>query len=101
MGIFLFWFQYILSAILLYHILRCIYVKKVDGDRYGRKKYIRTDNDERLKYPLWIILLLIIVFFVPVLNFIVYIGHLCFRLICEDGDKYNPYYCKSIFTQKY
>jgi uncharacterized membrane protein YdjX (TVP38/TMEM64 family) len=100
-GIILFWFTYILSAILLYHILRCIYIKQIDNNKYGRKTYKRTDDDKRLKYPLWVILLLFLIFFIPFLNLIVYVGHLCFRLICEDGDEHNPYYCKSIFTQKY
>lgn len=100
-GVILFWLLYIVSAILLYHILRCIYVKTVDSSNGYRKKYKRTDKDEKLKYPLWVILLLLLVFFIPFINFIVYTAFLCAKLICENGDEYNPYYCKSIFTRKY
>lgn len=102
-GIILFWIQYIVAAILLYHSLWCIYVKvdtnKSEYNRY--RTYKITENDERLKSPLWMIILFFTVFFVPFLNLTTYAGYLCYRLINDRGSEYNKYYCKSIFTKKY
>jgi len=101
-GIILFWIHYIVAGILLYHDLRCIYVKsKSSTNTYRGKIYEITEKDQRLKLPLWIIVLFFIVFFVPVLNLFVYTTYLCARLINEYGSEYNKYYCKSIFTKKY
>lgn len=101
MGIFLFWLHYIVAAIILYHILRCLYVKgNVDKSRY-RWEYTKTNNDERLKHPLWLVLIFFIVFLIPVLNIIILSAYLAFRATCEDGESGNPYYCKSALTKKY
>ena len=100
-GIFLFWLHYIIAAVLLYHDLRCIYVKTECEDKYRSKIYKITENDQRLKLPLWVIILFLIVFFIPFLNLFVYTAYLCARLINEYGNEYNKYYCKSIFTKKY
>lgn len=100
-GIILFWIHYVIAAILLYHNLRCIYVKAECNNASNYKTYKITENDERLKQPLWIIILFFIVLFIPGLNLFVYIAYLSARLINGFGSKYNKYYCKSIFTKKY
>ena len=102
-GIILFWLHYIIAAVLLYHSLRCIYVKTFDSTtKYGGYKlYKITENDERLKLPLWVIISFFIVFFIPILNLLVFFAYLCGRLINENGSEHNKYYCKSIFTKKY
>ena len=100
-GIILFWLHYIIAAIILYHILRCLYVKgNASGNGY-RNTYHKTDNDERLKHPLWLVLIFFTVFLVPILNLIALPAYLAFRVICEDGEDKNPYYCKSALTKKY
>ena len=100
-GVILFWIQFIIAGILLYHILRCIYIKgKSTQDGY-RKKYEKTENDKKLTYPLWVIIIFLVIFFIPVLNLLTFIGYLCSKLINELGDSYNQYYCKSIFTKRY
>ena len=101
-GVILFWIHYIIAGIVLYHDLRCIYVKSQCGTiKYGNKLYKITENDERLKLPLWGIILLFIAFLIPVFNIIACSAYLCGRLINENGSEYNKYYCKSIFTKKY
>ena len=97
LGMILFWIHYIIAMILLYHLLRCIYVKTKSCE-YG---YEISDLDERLKQPLFVIILLIIVFFIPVLNILVFSGCMCRYLINEGNQKYNKYYCKSFLTKKY
>ena len=102
MGILLFWIHYIVAVVLLYHDLFCIYVKTECNNACTYKTYKITENDERLKQPLWIIILFFIVLFIPGLNLFVYIAYLCAKLINDFGSsKYNKYYCKSIFTKKY
>ena len=101
-GVILFWVHYIIAAVLLYHNLRCIYVKsECNNTKYGYKLYKITESDKRLKLPLWSIILFFIAFFIPVFNLIVFTAYLCGRLINESGSEYNKYYCKSIFTKKY
>lgn len=102
MGIILFYLHYIIAGILLYHILRCIYVKgSVTKGSFYEKNYEKTNSDKRLTHPLWIIILFLIVLCIPILNLVVFILYLVFKLISDSGSKCNPYYCKSIFTKKY
>ena len=85
MGILIFWIQYIVAFVLLYHVLRCIYEK---------------NTDIRLKSPLYLIILLTLATFIPFINIIVLIGrlvHLCSLHYYDRPD----YYCKSIFTKEY
>lgn len=101
MGIVLFWMQYIIAAISLYHITRCLYVKgNVDKSIYS-PRYYKTDNDKRLKHSLWMLIIFFGVLLIPILNVIGLTGYLMFRTLCEDGEDKNPYYCKSAFTKKY
>ena len=99
-GVILFWLDYIVSGILLYHILRCIYVKKKDNSKYTTA-YYKSDDDEKLKYPLWQILLFLLTFLIPIVNLFVYIIYLCVKLINDWGSEYNKYYCRSFFTKEY
>ena len=85
MGILIFWIQYIIAFILLYHVLGCIYEK---------------NTDIRLKSPLYLIILLTLATFIPFVNIIILIGrlvHLCSLHYYDRPD----YYCKSIFTKEY
>lgn len=85
MGILIFWIQYIVAFVLLYHVLRCIYEK---------------NTNIRLKSPLYLIILLTLATFIPFINIIILIGrlvHLCSSHYYDKPD----YYCKSIFTKKY
>ena len=100
MGVFIFWLHYIIAFILLCHILFCIYVKKGKSDRWGNNVYERTEDDKRMKHPLWLVLVFIMVLCIPILNIIVFIPYLIFRALCERGDEKNPYYIKSIFTKQ-
>jgi len=102
MGILLFWLQYIIAVILLYHILKCIYIKKENKKiTYGYTIYSISKDDERLKHSLFIIVLFILVLLIPILNIIVFGIYLASRLLNENGSEYNKYYCKSLFTKKY
>lgn len=101
-GIFLFWIHYIIAIILLYHILKCIYIKGKEFDsNYYYKRYEKTDNDKKFKLPLWIIMVFIIILFIPILNLLAYSAFLGIILTNEHGSEYNKYYCKSLFTKKY
>ena len=101
MGIFIFWLHYVIAFVLLWHILRCIYVKKDKPDRWGNDVvYEITEDDKRMKHPLWLILVFITVLCIPILNIIVFIPYLLFRALCEDGNEKNPHYIKSIFTKQ-
>ena len=101
MGILIFWLQYVVAGILLYHILRCIYIKKDTDTRGYKTKYRKTENDERLKHPLWLLIIAFIILTIPFLNIFVFGFYLSHKVICESGEEYNPYYCKSAFTKKY
>ena len=100
MGILIFWLHYIISGILLYLILKCIYIK---GDCLGdySKIYNKTNNDKKLKYPLWTIILFLFVFIVPILNIIVFITYLLWMTTDVEGNEFCRYYCKSIFNKEY
>jgi len=101
MGILIFWLQYVIAGILLYHILRCLYIKKDVDTRSYKTKYHKTENDERLKHPLWLLIIAFVILTIPVLNIFAFGLYLSHKLICEDGEECNPYYCKSSFTKKY
>ena len=59
MEVFIFTILYIIAIVLLYHALRCIYVKeKYTSNRWGERSYEISESDKRLKHPLWRILLL-------------------------------------------
>ena len=100
MGVILFWLHYVIAFILLWHILRCIYVKKGKADRWGNNIYERTENDKRMKHPLWLILIFIMVLCIPILNIVVFVPYLLFRALSDIGDEKNPHYIKSIFTKQ-
>ena len=100
MGVFIFWLHYIIAFILLWHILFCIYVKKGKSDRWGNNIYERTEDDKRMKHPLWLVLVFIMVLCIPILNIMVFIPYLLFRALCDRGDERNPHYIKSIFTKQ-
>ena len=100
MGVILFWIHYVIAFILLWHILRCIYVKKGKSDKWGNNVYERTKDDKRMTHPLWLVLVFIMVLCVPILNIIVFISYLLFRALNDNGDEKNPYYIKSIFTKQ-
>jgi len=103
MGILIFWLHYIIAGILLYLILRCMYIKGDNkGTNYNYKKiYIKTDKDIRLKHPVWAIILFLFSFIVPVLNLIVFIVYLLQMTLDSDGSEYCRYYCKSFFNKEY
>ena len=101
MGTLIFWLHYIIAGILLYHILRCIYIKqRINNDLYN-STYERTSEDKRLKHSLWIVLLFILAFCIPIINILSLGIYLTFRMTNERGSTHNPYYCKSIFTKEY
>ena len=100
-GIILFWLQYIIAVICLYHIVNCIYVKEGNEQKSYRSRYFRTNQDKKLKHPLWLLILFFAILLIPFLNIIVFIPYLLYRAYCENGEEFNPYYCKSVFTNKY
>ena len=102
MGTILFWLHYIIAAILLYNILCCIYIKgHAEKLGYRTNVYSKADNDIRLKHPLWFIILFSFITLTPMINIIVLTVYLIWKLGNTDGEQYNKYYCKSLFTRKY
>ena len=95
MGIILFWILYFVSGLCLYTILRGMYIRKqIKKDRYPYYEFEETN--ERYKLPLWLIIILIIVFFVPGLN--ICLGFwIWFSLLPDDRE----YYYKTFLTKKY
>ena len=100
MGVFIFWLHYVIAFVLLWHILCCIYVKKGKSDRWGYNVYEITEDDKRMKHPLWLVLVFIMVLCIPILNIVVFIPYLLFRALSDKGDERNPHYIKSIFTKQ-
>ena len=100
-GVIIFRLHYIIAGILLYHILRCIYVKQRTSKNPYNTIYERTSEDKRLKHPLWLVLLFILAFCIPIVNILSLGIYLTFRMVNESGNTHNPYYCKSIFTKEY
>ena len=101
MGILIFWIHYIIAGILLYLILRCIYIKNENKITYGGNSYYKTNNDKRLKHPLWSILLFLFSFIIPIFNIIVFTIYLLYMTIDMDGNDNCRYYCKSFFNKEY
>lgn len=102
MGILIFWVHYIIAGIFLYLILRCVYIKgEYDREYSGNITYTKTDEDIRLKHPLWAIILFLFVFIIPVFNLLVYITYLLQMTVNTDGNDKCRYYCKSIFNKEY
>lgn len=97
MGILIFWIHYIIAGIFLYLILRCIYIK----GEHNRGTYTKTNEDIRLKHPLWAIILFLFVFMIPVFNLAVYITYLLQMTVDMNGNDKCRYYCKSIFNKEY
>jgi len=98
MGIFLFWFSYIIAGIFLYNILFNIYTKtvarKTSHYGYSSSEYEITENDKKLKHPLWLVIVFCIVFLIPIVNIFVFAGYLAGKS-CDD-----KYYVKSVFTKE-
>jgi len=90
-GTILFWIMYIISGLAVYTILRCTYIRK----ELKYQKYEETN--ERLKQPLWFIILLIIGFLIPVINITIPIV----MILAYYIDDYREYYYKSFLTKKY
>ena len=102
MDVFIFIILYIIAIILLYHALRCIYVKeKYTSNRWGERSYEISESDKRLKHPLWRILLFIIILFIPILNVIVYLIFILTKVLNDCGSDRNRYYLKSFLTKEY
>ena len=95
MGIVLFWISYLVSGLCLYTILRGMYIRKrIKINQYPYYKIEETN--ERYKLPLWLIIILIIVFFIPGLN--ICLGFwIWFSLLPDDRE----YYYKTFLTKKY
>ena len=100
MGVFIFWLHYVIAFVLLWHILRCIYVKKGTKDRYGYTIYVKSEDDKRMTHPLWLVLVFITVLCIPILNIVVFIAYILSRALSDQGDEKNPHYIKSIFTKQ-
>ena len=94
MGTFLFWYSYIIAGILLYNILFNIYVKTLNRNEYYSSEYEITENDKKLKHPLWLVIVFCIVFLIPVVNIFVFAGYIG-GTTCDD-----KYYVKSVFTKE-
>ena len=94
-GIVLFWTHYIVAVVLLYTILRCSYKYTIIKKEYQK-------SNERVKFPLWIIILFIIVLFIPILNLIVYVSYMIKATSkpMYDVNKNRVYY-KSFLTKEY
>ena len=101
MGILIFWLHYIIAGILLYLILKCIYIKGKEEKKWDIVIYYKTNDDKRLKHPLWSIILFLFVFIIPVLNIITFIIYLLVMTINMEGNDKCRYYCKSIFNKEY
>ena len=89
MEIFLFFLHYALAFVFLYHILFCSYAY----DKHYGRELIKTN--EKYKKPLWLILSFIVIFFIPLVNLIVFGFYI---RIC-DIDKVC--YFKSFLTKEY
>ena len=93
-GIILFWIVYIVAALLLYTIIFKTYDKTKVQLKYN-SEYRITDNDVRHKYPLWLILLGVIIYFIPGFNIAIYAGFMC--IFSSENDVYF----KSFLTKEY
>lgn len=97
-GIFLFWIHYIIAGVLLYTLLRCSYkYVEIKDNNNWRIKFEKSD--EKVKFPLWLILLFIIIFSIPCLNLFVIISYMVMKTN-ESLDDKRIYY-KSFLTKEY
>lgn len=95
-GMILFWFHYIVAFLMMHTIIFGTYEKTPEERKhYYTTVYVKTDNDKRYKYPLWLILVGIVVLFIPVLNIFLYA---MFMSLYPDGKEI---YFKSFLTKKY
>jgi hypothetical protein len=96
-GLFLFWIHYIIAGLLLYTLLRCSYkyVEVKDKDSW-RTRFEKSN--EKAKFPLWLILLFIIAFFIPVINLITIVSYMA---IMAGSEIDNRIYYKSFLTKEY
>ena len=95
-GIILFWLHYILAGVLLYTILRCSYKYVKTENRNWRTEYIKSE--EKAKFPLWLILIFICIFFIPVVNLLTFISF----MVIKSGTEVNQrLYYKSFLTKEY
>lgn len=88
MGIFIFILHYIIAIILLYTILFCSHETEYEHGKYVMKK-------ERLKYPLWLFLVGILILFIPVFNIIAYIIFIA-GMSSDDKVYFNSFLNKKI-----
>ena len=99
-GVFLFWIHYIVAIIILYTILRCSYKYVAVKKEYRNYEYKKSN--ERVKFPLWIILLFIAILFIPVVNLIIYIAYMIKSTNAPLYDiNNNRVYYKSFLTKEY
>ena len=96
-GLFLFWVQYIIAGLLLYTLLRCSYKYVEVKDKNNWRTRLEKSN-ERAKFPLWLILLFIIAFFIPVINLIAIVPYM---VIKTGSEVDNRIYYKSFLTKEY
>lgn len=93
---------YIISFILLYFIIKKIYVKQLiyKGAYKAYNRYQKTESDKKLKHNVYEIILFIILSLIPILNIVFLSIYLTMRLNSEYGKEHNPYYIKSEFIDK-
>lgn len=94
-----FWIINIISLILLYHLIFCIYEKSIVKPGYC-KEYEASENDKRVKLPIGIIILLCVIELVPILNIIVFTGISMYVILGDSGPRWSKYYFKSVFTKR-
>lgn len=93
MGLFVFFTHYVIAFVMLHTIVFNSYEYEKIHVRYYDFEYKLTDT--KYKHPLWLILLFSLIFFIPLVNLIVftiYIANTSCEKIC---------YYKSFLTKKY
>lgn len=84
-GMIFFWLDYIICGLALYSFIFCRY-KSIKLDyNYAEHKYDKECTNVRIKTPLWGVLLLTLLWFIPVLNIIITIP---FMLIHYNESNY-------------
>ena len=83
-GIFLYWVWVVLSLILTYIMLNCVYAYTDDGKK----------SDERCEYPAWCWLVLIVYPFIPVLNVV---GFVFFCIMLSMSEQRKDIYLRGWF----
>ena len=92
MGQILFIVSYIISGIVGYHIIRCRYKIRLE---YNTITHKYDEIITRTKTPLWLIILIFMIFLVPVLNILTLLSGILIDC-CNYGVEY-----KSFLTKKY